>query len=162
KSPVLTGVRKGIRRRADRRVKTEVLLPRPHVGAVSAHHEREVAEDARVHIVSCLLPLLCREPLQVGVIEDLGLELAPRRLQRGRRVIAQRRLPRAPVASAALRVQRAEQRVLVQPPPLTSCKEPQLPRPRSVFLPFLVQEISKAGAQRAILEAADRAVLNPL
>ena len=44
-APVLSGFAEGVGRHADRRIEAELVLPRPHVGAVAAHHERQVAEE---------------------------------------------------------------------------------------------------------------------
>ena len=55
------------------------MLARPDVGAVGGHHERKVAEERDgADAVARVLPLLVREPLQVLVEEDLGLELLAR------------------------------------------------------------------------------------
>ena len=43
--PVLSRRAERVGRRADRRVETELVLPRPHVGAVAVDHERQVAEQ---------------------------------------------------------------------------------------------------------------------
>jgi hypothetical protein len=126
--PVLTGFREGIRRRSDRRVETELVLSRPDVGAVAAHHEREIAEQSDVGAVRAgALPLLVGEPLQVLVVEDRVGQAAARVLERGRVAIAQLGLPVAPVAGPMLVVKRPEQGIVLEPPGLTAQKIPERP-----------------------------------
>ena len=119
-APVLAGLRKRVRRRADRRVEPELLLPRPDVGAVAADHEGKVAEDAdRAARRRARAPLLVGEPLQVRVEEDLRREpLAARRERVRARDRAARRVPLVPVPPVAAAVQRAKERVVVEPPAL--------------------------------------------
>ena len=117
-SPVLPGLRERIGRHADRRVDPELVLARPDVGAVAADHEREVAEDAdRGTVAPGAEPLIVGEPLQVLVIADACGQALARGGQRAGIAMAQLGLPVTPVARPVLVVQRAEQRVLVEPPP---------------------------------------------
>src|SRR5205085_1461036 len=116
----LARLRKCVRRRAHGGVDSKVLLARPHVGAVAAHHERKIAEYAHVDRFARARPLIRREPLKIGIKENLQFELCTRRLERSRGSVPEGSVPLAPVASIISRVQRTEQRVLVEPPPLSS------------------------------------------
>ena len=115
--PVLAGLRERVRGNADRRVDAELVLAGPDVGAVAAHHEGEVAED-----------------------HDAGVAGAPGATARRRSTAASRnRGSRAPASSRAaasasgrrsrsgashssqvlavvLRVERPEERVVLDPP----------------------------------------------
>ena len=102
--PVLTGFREGVRRSADRRVETELVLPGPDIGAVAAHHEREVAEQSDLAAICARAPpLVVGEPLHVLVVEDgVGQTLACM-FERAPVAIAQLRLPVAPVSRPGAR-----------------------------------------------------------
>src|SRR5204863_7749407 len=85
-APVLPGRAERVGRGADRHVETELMLPRPDIGAVAVHHERQIAEkrDA-VRLLTRALPLGRGQPLQVLIMQHLVRQIAARAID-GRRL----------------------------------------------------------------------------
>src|SRR5207253_1461721 len=71
-------------------------------------------------------PLRRRDPLQILIEKDLARELAPRRGDRGGVAALQRLGPLGPRPLALARMQRAEDRVVLDPPGLLAEEGPQL------------------------------------
>jgi hypothetical protein len=93
------------------------VLTRPDVRAVDADDEWKIAENADLTAGAAgELPLLRRHPLKPHVIEDMALEAAAGVVERARRATAQIRRPFQPRAFLIFVVQRAEKRVVIDPP----------------------------------------------
>ena len=119
KAPILSGLAGLVGRRADRGVEPEFVLPRPHVGAVGAHHERQVSEQGDVaRRRARRVPLLVGDPLQVPAVQDVVREIEARLRERGRLPFPQRRGPLEPRPLTLARAQRAKEGVLIEPPGL--------------------------------------------
>ena len=101
-----------------------------------------------------------RQPLQVGVEEDLLRQFLPRLRQRLGAPLAQRRIPFLPRASLLARVQRPEQRVVVEPPPRAVHEDAQPVRARAVRVPLVRAEVLERGAEDAVLQGADGGVVH--
>ena len=159
-SPVLSRVRKGVWRRADRGVQPELGLAGPDVGAVAAHHEREVAEHPDVARVPRLPPLVGGEPLQVRMKQDLGREFRARGLERGRVAVAQRRAPLLPIPPVRPRVQRPEEGIVGEPPLGAVDEGLQPQRAVAVCFPLVLAEMIETGAKREELHGTNGGVID--
>src|SRR6185436_9432917 len=154
--PVLPGGAEGVRRRADRDIEPELMLPRPDVGAVAVDHERQVAEQLdAVGALARALPLRAGNPLQVLVEDDLVGQLAARAVDRRRLATLQLSRPFGPRTLALARVQRTKQAVVLDPPRLLAAVAAQRACPRRVASPLGIEETLERGAQRRIFQAAD-------
>ena len=136
-APVLSGRAEGVGRRAQRQVEPELILPRPHVGAVGVHHERQIAEQLHaVQVAARLLPLRAGQPLQVLMEQDLARQLAARVIDRARLPPLQRLGPFRPWLLAFVHVDGAKERVVLDPPGLFAQKRPEGARARRVLAPL--------------------------
>src|SRR5262245_2682320 len=116
-APVLTGGAERVGRHAERGVENELMLPRPHVGAVAVHHERQIAEELdAVRAPTRLPPLQGRNPLEVLEEDHFTRQLAARAIDRRRLAALQLGRPLGPGALAFAGVNRAEQAVILDPP----------------------------------------------
>ena len=160
-SPVLPGLGERVGRRADGSVDVELVLPRPDVGAVAAHHEREVAEHAdRTCLAARLLPLLVGKPLQVGVVGNLLPKPLPRVVQRRRNAVADAGVPLAPVTAAVRLEQRAEQRVVAEPPVLPLAKRAEAPIAIAAAAGNCLTKMRERLPQRPPLHRADAGIVD--
>ncbi len=147
-APILACLGERVGRRADAGLSREEGLVRPHVGAVGAHHERQIADQRdAVEVATGLLPLALRDPLRPADLEDRlgmrgaclrdGLDVARR--QSGR--------PLPPRARRVVVVQRAEERVVVEPPALLGDVGLQVPGPRRVSRPLRREEVRERATR---------------
>ncbi len=160
-APVLAGFTEGIRRHADRRVKAEFVLPRPHVRTVGGDHEGQIAEHSRrPRQPFGLRPLLRRDPLQVRPVGDLLSHDAARFGDRCGVRPRERLWPLRPRGRFMQRADRPKQRVLVQPPRLRGDKCVESRRARRAPRHLEPEEALERASQPAILQAANRRVLD--
>ena len=160
-SPILARLAERVRRNADRCVHAEFILTGPDVRAVAAHHERQVAEQRDAGgLLPRAAPLIARQPLQVLPIENFLGQLRARTLERVRPAAAQRLGPVPPRALVVLRVQRAKQRVVVQPPAFIRDVLVKRPGARRVALTLDTLEPFAAAPQHEFLQRAYLRVLN--
>jgi hypothetical protein len=131
---------------------------------VRVDHERQIAEQG--DSVGCrtrtrVLPLRARDPLQVLVEEDVVAQFAPRRVERLRRAVSQRRRPLGPRRAVFPFVNGAEQHVIVEPPGLVGDVSAECVRACSARAPFVLDEALEGGAQGALFQRPHGRVLDP-
>ncbi len=159
--PVLPGLAEGVRRRADRGVEAERLDVGPDIGAVAVHHEGEVAHQGdglrtRLRVV----PLAVGDPLQPHAIEDLVRQRRAGVRQRPRFPHTQRLGPLHPGAVPVVFVQRAEQRVVVDPPGLFLAPGMKRLGPLGTRLFVAALELVEGGPEGGPLHAAHERVVD--
>ena len=160
-APVLPGRAERVGRRADRHVEAELLLARPHVGAVAVDHERQIAEQRdAVRVLARVLPLRAGEPLQVLMEQHLVGKLAARAIDRRRLAALQLDRPLGPRPLVLAHVERAEEAVVLDPPRLLAGVRAQRPRARGVAPPLGLEEALERGAQRRVFQAPDGPVID--
>ena len=94
----------------DRHVEAELVLARPHVGAVAVDHERQIAEQGdAVGLPPRRPPLRAGEPLEVLVEQHFVHQLAPGAIDRRRVAPLKRLWPLRPRPLLLARVERPKQ-----------------------------------------------------
>ena len=144
-------------------VEAELILARPDVGAVAVDHERQIAEAARRRCACaracchCVCASHCRYWRNSISRRELAARVGERR-----RLAAPKRLgPLGPRPLVLARVDRAEERVVVEPPGLLGEEAPRSARARSVSRRHSAStNRSKARAERRALQPPDAGVVD--
>src|SRR3954462_1520832 len=117
--PVLAGRRERVGWRSDRCVQAKLVLARPHVSAVRADDKWKISEDGNgPGILTSATPLLVGDPLQPPAIWDFFFEPLLGVSECTWFPVADSVAPLQPIASTVVVVERAEQRVIGEPPRL--------------------------------------------
>ena len=134
---------------------------RPHVGAVAAHHEGQVADERdAVELASGLFPLPLGDPLMPAHLQHRVGTLRTRLDQRLGVVRRQMRRPLPPRTGVVLVVQHTEERVVVEPPVLVGHVVAEFGRPRRVVCPLGRAEVLEGPVQLRVLDGHRRRVLH--
>ena len=140
-----------------RGIEAELVLPRPDVGAVAVHHERQIAEQRHaVRVRAGLLPLR-RRPATAGTdgsrtsSRELAARIDRARRARGAAAPSGHSVQRG---SSSLRVNRPEQRVVVEPPRLLARETPRRRRARAVSRRHSSATNRSKAARSAVLFSA--------
>jgi hypothetical protein len=99
--------------------------------------------------------------LEPGAVEDLAREADARVLDGRRLTGAEPLLPFEPISSGLFLVQGAEQRIVVEPPPLAFHEVEKGDGPRRSRAPLVALKAIERGAQRPPLDLPDRLVGHP-
>ena len=162
-APILAVGREAVGRGAERRVPLELVGVRPHIGALVADDEGEIAHqlDAeRAELFARLLPLHVGDPLRVLVLEDArGVRLGRAR-QRAGLARPLRLRPVTPPLTAVRLAKRDVEREIVLPRRLALDEGPKLARTGRVALPLALEEAIEGAAQGARLQLAHGLVVH--
>src|SRR6185369_8981866 len=130
---------------------------RPHVGAVTVDHERQIAEQLNAGLARGspgASPLFIGHPLKELTEEDLIGHLTSSVRDRVALTVSQRRRPFMPRPPLFAFVQGAEQRIVVNPPAFPFDIRVERPRPRGLAIPFVFAETRERRAQRQLFQRA--------
>ena len=140
-APVLSRRAERIGRHTERGIQPKLILPRPDVRAVAVDHERQIAKKLHpVRVRTDVLPLGVGDPLQVLLEQHLARQLTARMIDVGRFPALKRVGPLGPRALPLTRMDRTEERVILNPPRLLAEKRLQLPAPGRVAAPVSLEK----------------------
>ncbi len=139
------------------------MLAGPDIDGVAIDHEWQIAEDrdaVPARRAACVPPLRRREPLQVLVEDHVAREIAPHAVD-GRRVATAQWLgPLSPWPLALVGVDRAKQRVVLDPPRLPRHELAKRPRAVGVAAPLNFVEACERLGQHLVFQSSNGGVVH--